>query len=64
LLFTTKAEPTALYKALSVEFKDRVLLGEAKKAETALAEKFGVTTFPTLLLFPKDSEEPIKFEGS
>lgn len=36
LLFTDKAATTTLYKGLSVEFKDRLLLTEVKKSDAAL----------------------------
>ena len=36
LLFTDKAATTTLYKGLSVEFKDRLVLTEVKKSDAAL----------------------------
>jgi len=50
LLFTDKPKTSDLYKALSCDFKGRLALGEVRKSEADLVERFGVTKFPTLLV--------------
>ncbi|KAI7863783.1 hypothetical protein BDF14DRAFT_1841102 [Spinellus fusiger] len=66
-LFTDKATTTPLYKALSVEFGDRMLVGEVKKTEKGIMTMFNVKSFPTLLVHtPKDGthvyEGKLKYE--
>ncbi|CEP12011.1 hypothetical protein [Parasitella parasitica] len=50
LLFTNKATTTPLYKALSVDFKDRMLVGEVKQSERNIVAEYGIESFPTLLV--------------
>ncbi|KAI8977179.1 hypothetical protein BDF20DRAFT_873406 [Mycotypha africana] len=62
LLFTDKPTTTPLYKALSVDFKDRMLVGEVKHSEKNIIDEFEVQSFPTLLVFSPE-HGAIKFEG-
>jgi protein disulfide-isomerase A6 len=63
LLFTSKTTTTPLYKALSYEFKDRILLGEVQEKETELVNRFGIDTFPTFLIIKNDdAKTTVKFE--
>jgi protein disulfide-isomerase A6 len=62
LLFTNKDKTSDLYKALAIDYRNRMELGEAKHNDKALVEKYNVKDFPTLLVL-KDGAEPIKFEG-
>jgi len=61
LLFTDKPQTTSLYKAVSVEFKGTLAVGEVKKSETALVEQFKVTSFPTLLVLKDKDSEPVVY---
>jgi protein disulfide-isomerase A6 len=61
ILFTNKDKTSDLYKGLSIDFHNRMVLGEAKHSDTKLVEKYGVTTFPTLLVIK--GEEHVKFDG-
>ncbi|KAL1922460.1 uncharacterized protein VTP21DRAFT_9999 [Calcarisporiella thermophila] len=64
LLFTTKDRTTPLYKGLSAEFKDRILLGEVVSTEREVVAKLGVEKFPTLLVFPKGKDgEVVTYDG-
>jgi len=64
ILFTNKDKTSDLYKALSIDFHHRFALGEAKHSDKKLVEKYGVTTFPTLLILAKEEGgENIKFDG-
>ncbi|CAG8446443.1 16454_t:CDS:2 [Dentiscutata erythropus] len=62
VLFTNKDQTTPLYKALSCEFHNRLIFGEVKEKESAIAEKFGVNKFPKLFVIPKESNEAIEFK--
>ena len=62
ILFTDKANTTPLYKALSVDFKDRMSAGEVKHTEKSILSEYDVQSFPTLLVVsPKDGI--VKFDG-
>lgn len=45
-----------MFKALSKQFKDKLLFGEIRKSSTDLIAKFQVTAFPTLLVLTDPSE--------
>mmetsp|Transcript_65352 Transcript_65352/g.195349 ORF Transcript_65352/g.195349 Transcript_65352/m.195349 type:complete len:191 (+) Transcript_65352:209-781(+) len=63
LVFSKAALTSSTLKALSVEFRRRVLIGELKasKANGKAAQRFGVTAFPAVVALPKDGGEPIRF---
>jgi len=63
ILFTNKDKTSDLYKALSVDYHNRMVLGEAKHTDKKLADKYGVTVFPTLLVLGAEGAENIKFDG-
>ena len=50
MLFTDKKKTTNLYKALAIEFKDRLTFTEVHKSNTDLVEEFGVKSFPTFVV--------------
>ena len=50
LLFTQRKVTSPIIKALSKQYKDKLIFGEVKLSETTLAERFGVKNFPTLLV--------------
>jgi len=60
ILFTNKDKTSDLYKALSVDYHHRMVLGEAKHTDKKLVEKYGITDFPTLIVL---GEENTKFDG-
>jgi len=62
LLFTDKTTTPNLYKSLSVDFKDRLLLGEVRNTQKEIVEQFDVSTFPTLVVI-KENEEREVFQG-
>lgn len=60
ILFTTKATTAPLFKALSVDFNQRLLLAEVRDLQKEIVARFGVEKFPTLLVIP-DSSAPDTF---
>jgi len=64
LLFTSKKATPPLFKALSRDFKGRIVFGEVRDFSTSLIQKFQIDTFPTLLVL-KDADEHIgiKYQG-
>jgi len=64
ILFTSKTSTTPLFKALSAEFKDRLLLGEVQATDAAIVSKYNVDKFPTIVVIPKEEgSEPIVYTG-
>lgn len=63
ILFSDKGVVSATLKALAIDFSGIVSVAQIKKTEKAAVEKYGITDFPSLVLVPAGSEEPIKHEG-
>jgi len=63
LLFTEKSTTTPLYKALAIDFKDRLKFGEVQKSEDALVKRFNVKKFPQLLVIKDATSSPVVFDG-
>jgi protein disulfide-isomerase A6 len=63
ILCTDKPDTPLLFRALSLEYFGKLLLGEIVHTETELLEKLNVTNFPTIFYFEAGSDVPIKFEG-
>mmetsp|Transcript_2108 Transcript_2108/g.4255 ORF Transcript_2108/g.4255 Transcript_2108/m.4255 type:complete len:284 (-) Transcript_2108:454-1305(-) len=58
LLFTEKSSTAPLWKALSIEYRGRILLGEVSKDETSVCKQFGITEFPTIIALPAGASGP------
>ncbi|KAG9299478.1 hypothetical protein G9A89_009431 [Geosiphon pyriformis] len=63
ILFTNKQRTTTLYKALSVDFHDRLLFGEVRHTDSLVLKRFGVDSFPKLIVIPKGKSDVITFDG-
>jgi protein disulfide-isomerase A6 len=61
ILFTDKEKTAGLYKALSIDFKGRMRLAEARGS--TIADVFGIVKFPTLVVVPP-GKEGVVYEGS
>jgi len=65
VLFTAKTETTNLYKALSYEFRGRMLLGEVHKDQKEVVDKFNIDKFPSLVVIrDDDAEKVVPYEGA
>ena len=62
LLFTKSEDVPVLYKALSYNFDKTLFFGIVREAETTIAKKYKIKSFPTILLI-KPNESPRKYEG-
>ena len=62
ILFTNKKNTPAIFKALTLEFKDRLVFGEVRESESDYCEKYKVSQFPTILVQPVKGD-PVKFDG-
>jgi len=63
VLCTDKPETPLLFRALSLEYFGKLILGEISHTEKELIEKLNVTKFPTIFYYEAESNEPILFEG-
>lgn len=63
ILFSDKGTTGALIKVLSTEFLETLKIAQIRNKETSAIAMFGVTDFPTLILLPGGSQEPVKYEG-
>jgi len=64
ILFTDKPRSATLYKALCLNLRIGLDMAEVRGGKAPkLAERFGVTQFPTLLVIPDPGAEPIKYAG-
>jgi thiol-disulfide isomerase/thioredoxin len=56
LLFTQRKSTPPLLRALSKEFKEKVVIGEVRSSDTELCSKFRITEFPTILGLTAENE--------
>eukprot|EP00347_Sterkiella_histriomuscorum_P010918 403374430 len=59
LLFTERRSTPPIYKALSKQYKDKLMFGEVRKSDTVMINNFQVTEFPKLLVITN----PYTFEN-
>ncbi|KAK1957299.1 thioredoxin-domain-containing protein [Colletotrichum sublineola] len=63
ILFTEKGTTSALLRSVAIDFLDAVEVGQVRSKESKAVEKFGVKSFPTLVLLPGGGKEPIVYDG-
>lgn len=63
ILFTEKGTTSALYRALAVDFLGSISFAQIRSKESQAVEKYGVTSFPTLILLPARAEEALVYDG-
>ncbi|KAK1569792.1 uncharacterized protein LY79DRAFT_67494 [Colletotrichum navitas] len=63
ILFTEKGTTSALLRSVAIDFLDAVTVGQVRSKESKAVEKFGVKSFPTLVLLPGGDKEPIIYDG-
>ncbi|MCJ1468969.1 hypothetical protein MMC07_007600 [Pseudocyphellaria aurata] len=63
ILFSEKGTTGALIKVLSAEFLGSIKIAQIRNKETVAVEMFGVSEFPSLVVLPGGSKEPVKYEG-
>lgn len=62
ILISKKSTTPPLYKALSTEYKDRLLFGEVKSSSGDIADKLNITDVPAIIIIAKDGRR-ITYEG-
>ncbi|KAJ3158261.1 hypothetical protein HDU86_002970 [Geranomyces michiganensis] len=63
ILVSQKSSTPPLLKALSVEYRDRVHFGELRASEKETVAKLNVSSYPAVILFAKDSKDPVVYDG-
>ncbi|OHF01666.1 hypothetical protein CORC01_03156 [Colletotrichum orchidophilum] len=63
ILFTEKGTTSALLRSVAIDFLDAVTIGQVRSKEAKTVEKFGVKSFPTLVLLPGGNKEHIVYDG-
>ncbi|KAF2707540.1 protein disulfide-isomerase MPD1 precursor [Pleomassaria siparia CBS 279.74] len=63
ILFSEKGLVSATMKTLAVDFAGLISLAQIRNKEAASVQKFGIKKFPTLILLPAGSSEPIVYDG-
>ncbi|KZL79008.1 disulfide isomerase [Colletotrichum incanum] len=63
ILFTEKGTTSALLRSVAIDFLEAVTVGQVRSKEAKAVEKFGVKSFPTLVLLPGGDKEPIIYDG-
>ncbi|KAF2403959.1 thioredoxin-domain-containing protein [Trichodelitschia bisporula] len=63
ILFTEKGTTSALIRALAIDYLGSISFAQIRNKEKKAAEKFGVTSFPKLVLVPGGDKEPVLYDG-
>jgi protein disulfide-isomerase A6 len=63
ILFTEKGTTSALLRSLAVDFLGGIKVAQIRSKESGAVEKFGITSFPTLILLRSGATEPIVYDG-
>ncbi len=64
ILFSEKGTTSALIKVLAMEYLGNMNFAQIRDKESTAVEMFGITEYPTLVVLPGGTKEPVKFEGS
>lgn len=64
LLFSDKEATSPLFKSLAIQFKSRMRMGKVSSSDAELAAKFGIDSFPKLVVVPgSDIAKAVKHDG-
>ena len=63
ILFSNKGTTSALIKALAVEYFGNLQVAQIRDKEAAAVSTFGITTYPTFLVLPGGTADPIIYDG-
>ena len=64
ILFSEKGTTGALIKVLATEYIGSISIVQIRNKETAAVEMFGITEYPTLVILPGGTQDPVKFDGA
>ena len=63
ILFSNKGTTSALIKALAAEYAGNMQVAQIRDKETTAVSTFGITTYPTLLVLPGGTADPVIYDG-
>jgi len=63
VLFTNKMKTPILFQSLALQYSKRILLAEVKDSLTDVCSKYNIDKFPSVVVFNKDTTEPIVYDG-
>jgi len=64
ILFSDKGTTSALIKVLATEYLGNMNFAQIRNKESAAVEMFGIEEYPTLIVLPGGTQDPVKYEGS
>ena len=64
ILFSDKSVTSALTKVLANDFVGNLIFAQIRNKEAAANEMFGVTEYPTLMILPGGTQEPVVYDGA
>ncbi|CAM1504883.1 Fc.00g024740.m01.CDS01 [Cosmosporella sp. VM-42] len=63
IFFSEKGQPSALLRSLALDFLDVISFGQAQTKQSEVVAKFGINTFPTLVLLPGKGKDAMIYGG-
>lgn len=63
ILFSDKSPISATLRTTAIDFAGIITIAQVKKDQAAAVAKYDVEKYPTLVLLPAGSDEPIKHDG-
>ncbi|KIW07852.1 protein disulfide-isomerase domain [Verruconis gallopava] len=63
ILFSDKGTTSALLKSLAIDYLGSVSVAQVRDKEKDTVAKYGITKFPTFVVVPAGSEEPLVYSG-
>ena len=64
ILFSNKGTTGALIKVIATEYLGKISFAQIRDKETKAVEQFGISEYPTLIILPGGSTEPVKYDGA
>ncbi|KAK6005427.1 hypothetical protein QM012_007069 [Aureobasidium pullulans] len=63
ILFSEKGVTSALLKAVAIDFLSSISVAQIRSKEVTAVSLFGVTSYPTLVLLPGGTKDPVVYSG-
>lgn len=63
LFFSEKSSVSATLKALAVDFLGGIDFAQVRSSDKSAATRYGITSYPALVLLPTNGADPVKFDG-
>ena len=63
ILFSNKGTTSALIKVLAAEYIGKMQVAQIRDKETAAVSTFGIKTYPTFIILPGGTADPVIYDG-